>query len=130
MKRTLLLISVISVFAVLCNAQDDAAYMAAMKSMNGAVGAVNTDITAKDGAKAATDAKAVVAIFDTVLSYWTAKKVDDAIGFATTARDAAKAIAASTDSDAQSNSLKTLRGVCTPCHMAHRGGSFGSFTIK
>ena len=124
------MISVISVFAALCSAQDDAAYMAAMKSMNAAVGAVNTDIMAKDAAKAATDAKQLVTIFDTVLSYWTAKKTDDAIGFATTAHDAAKAITTSTDSDAQAASLRTLRGTCGQCHSAHRAGGGGQFTIK
>src|SRR5580658_8208588 len=113
MKRTLLLISVISVFAALCSAQDDAAYTAAMKTVNPSVGAIRAAITAKDNAKVAEEANKLAGTFDTViLAYWTSKKADDAIGFAKTARDDAKAIAAATDSDAQTAALRTLQGVC------------------
>ena len=98
MKRTLLTVFVISVFAALCSAQDDAAYTAAMKSVNASAGgrgggALGAAITAKDTAAAAAEGKKIEAGFDTILAYWKAKKVDDAIGFATTARDAAKTIA-------------------------------------
>ena len=135
MKRTLLLISVISVFAALCSAQDDAAYTAAMKSVNASAGgrgggALGAAITAKDTAAAATEAKKVQAGFETILSYWKAKKVDDAITFATTARDAAKAIADSTDADAQAAARTKLQGTCGACHMAHRGGTPPDFVIK
>jgi mono/diheme cytochrome c family protein len=131
MKRTLLLISVISVFAALCSAQDDAAYTAAMKTVNPSVGAIRAAITAKDNAKVAEEANKLAGTFDTViLAYWTSKKADDAIGFAKAARDDAKAIAAATDSDAQTAALRTLQGVCGQCHTAHRAGGGGQFTIK
>jgi mono/diheme cytochrome c family protein len=130
MKRTLLFISVISVFAGLSLAQDDAAYSAAMKAVNASNRPLRTAITGKDVAAASAEATKMVASFDTVLAYWKAKNVDDAIKLATTAHDAAKTIADAKDADAQAAALATLSGTCGACHMAHRAGSGGAFTIK
>ena len=47
--------------------------------------------------------------FDTILNYWKAKKVDDAITFAKTARDAAKTLADATDADAQAAARTNCR---------------------
>jgi mono/diheme cytochrome c family protein len=135
MKLTILSILAISLFAGLCTAQDDDAYKAAMKSVNASAGgrgggALGAAITAKDTAAAAAEAKKIQAGFDTILAYWTAKKVDDAIAFATTARDAAKTIADSSDADAQAAARMKLTAVCGQCHMAHRGGMPPNFEIK
>jgi mono/diheme cytochrome c family protein len=130
MKRTLLVIFAISVFAALCSAQDDAAYSTWMKSVNPSMMAIRAAIAAKDNAAVATEANKLAATFDSVLSYWTAKKVDDAIGFATAARDGAKKVAAATDSYAQTAALATVNAQCGQCHMAHRGGGRGAFVIK
>ena len=56
--------------------------------------------------------------------------VADAIAFSTTGRDAAKAIAGSSDADAQAANMQKLQGTCGGCHMAHRGGAAPNFTIK
>ena len=135
MKSTLIVISVMTVFAALCVAQDDAAYKTAMKAVNASAGGrgapLRAAITAKDTAAAAAEGGKVAAAFDTILAYWTAKKTDDAIKLATTARDAAKALAAATDSDSQTASLKTLQGTCGQCHSAHRESvGPGQFNIK
>ena len=130
MKRTLFLISVVSVFAALLSAQDDVAYMTAMKTVNPAVRAVNPAITAKDNAAVAAAAKTLVDAFTTINAYWTAKKTDDAIGFSATAKAAASDLASATDSDAQTAALKKLQGTCQPCHAAHRGGMPPTFQIK
>lgn len=134
MKRTLLLISVVTVFAALLGAQDDAAYVTAMKSVaasaNGRMAPLRVAVMNKDVAAAAAEATKVAAGFDTIVAYWTAKKADDAIKFATTARDAAKAIASAKDADAQAASLTTLTMQCGQCHMAHRGGTPPDFVIK
>ena len=130
MKRTLLLISVFSVLAGFAIAQDDAAYATWMKTVNPSVKAIKTAITAKDNAAVATEANKLAATFDSILGYWTAKKVDDAIGFAKAARDGAKAVAAATDSDAQTAALATVSAQCGQCHAAHRAGGGGAFTIK
>src|SRR5580700_9741477 len=135
MKLTILSILAISLFAALCTAQDDDAYKAAMKAVNASAGgrgggALGAAITAKDTAAAAAEGKKIQAGFDTILAYWTAKKADDAIGFATTARDAAKTIANSSDADAQAAARMKLAAVCGQCHMAHRGGTPPNFEIK
>jgi hypothetical protein len=136
MTRTLLLmIAVFSAFAVLGMAQDDAAYSAAMKAVNasaGRGGPLRTAVMAKDVAGAAAEGKKIEAAFDTVVAYWTAKKVDDAVKLATTARDAAKTIADAKDADAQNAAMTTLNMQCGQCHMAHRapGATPGTFTFK
>jgi mono/diheme cytochrome c family protein len=134
MKRTLLTIFMVSAFAALCSAQDDAAYKEAMKSVNAAAGGraapLTAAINAKDTAAAAAEGKKIEAGFDTILAYWKAKNVEDAITLATTARDAAKTIADSTDADAQAAAAQKLRGTCNACHMAHRGGMPPNFEIK
>ena len=104
MKRTLLLLAGCAIFGGICSAQDAAAYSGWMKAVNPSVRAANSAITAKDNAAVATEANKLAVIFDQVLGYWTAKKADDAIKLSTTARDAAKALAAATDSDSQTAS--------------------------
>ena len=134
MKRTLLLISVLSLFAGLMIAQDDAAYKTAMKtvaaSANGRMSPLRVAIMNKDVAAAATEAGKVAAGFEPIIAYWKAKNADDAVKLATTARDAAKAIADSKDADAQAASAMQLNGTCNACHMAHRGGMPPNFEIK
>jgi len=130
MKRTLLTFFVISVFAALCSAQDDAAYTTAMKAVNASNRPLRMAIMAKDTAAASAEATKMVTAFDTILAYWKAKKVDDAIGFATTAHDAAKTIADAKDADAQSAAAMKLNGTCNACHMVHRGGAAPNFEIK
>jgi hypothetical protein len=130
MKRTLLLISVMSVFAVVGSAQDDAVYASWMKTMQPSVMAINAAIAAKDNPTVAAEANKLAATFEQVVGFWTQRKADDAIAFAKTARDAAKTLAAATDPDAQTAALKTVQAQCGQCHMAHRGGGRGAFVIK
>jgi mono/diheme cytochrome c family protein len=130
MKRTLFSVFVISAFAALLSAQDNAAYVTAMKAVNASNRPLRAAITAKDTAAASAEATKIAAAFDTITAYWKAKKVDDAIGFATTAHDAAKAIADAKDADAQAAALPKLSGTCNACHMAHRGGQPPAFEIK
>jgi mono/diheme cytochrome c family protein len=130
MKRTIITIFVVSAFAALLSAQDDAAYTAAMKAVNASNRPLRAAITAKDTAAASAEAAKIATAFDTVLAYWKAKKVDDAIGFATTAHDAARTIADAKDADAQAVALQKLSGTCNGCHMVHRGGAPPNFEIK
>jgi mono/diheme cytochrome c family protein len=130
MKLTLLSILAFSLLAGLCSAQDDAAYSAAMKAVNASNRPLRAAIMAKDTAAASTEATKIATAFDTVLAYWKAKKVDDAIGFATTAHDAAKTIADAKDADAQAAAMQKLSGTCNACHMLHRGGTPPDFVIK
>src|ERR1017187_8478712 len=88
MKRTLLLVFVISVFAAICSAQDDAVYSSWMKTMQPSVMAINAAIAAKDNPTVAAEANKMAATFEQVVGFWTQRKADDAIRFAKAAREA------------------------------------------
>ena len=84
----------------------------------------------KDVAAAAEAGGKLAVTFNDVLAYWQKKDVADAIAFATTARDEARAIADTKDPDVQATDMMKLQQTCGGCHMAHRGGGRGNFTIK
>jgi mono/diheme cytochrome c family protein len=85
---------------------------------------------ASDTAAAATAANNMAAGFDKMVPFWKAKNADDAVKFATTARDAAKAVAAATSIADMQAAARNVNPNCGGCHMAHRDGAPGSFSIK
>ena len=125
MRKACILIVTVATFGVLGVAQDDAQYQAWMKSIPPTVGAIRS---AADNAAAAGDATKLADTFDKVAMFWKAKNVDDAVKFAETARDAAKAIASGTGEKAAN--LQKLQSTCGGCHMAHREGAAPNFKIK
>jgi|HubBroStandDraft_1064217.scaffolds.fasta_scaffold414076_2 hypothetical protein len=125
MHKVCTLIAVFVTFGVLGVAQDDAEYKAWMKSIPPSVGAIRN---AADSAAAAGDANKLADTFGKVAAFWKAKNADDAVQFAETARDTAKAIAAGTGDKAAN--LQKLQGTCGGCHKAHRDGAAPNFTIK
>lgn len=131
MKRTLLLISVLSIFAGFSVAQDDAVYSSWMKSINPSMTAIRSAIAAKDNPTVAAEANKLAGTFEQVSGFWTQRKADDAVGFAKAARDGARALAAATDPDAQNAALATINAQCGSCHRAHRDGGRGApYVIK
>jgi len=129
MFRSTLLITICSLASTVAFGQDDTAYQGYMKAVQPAFGALRTAVMAKDTAGAAAAGTKLAATFNDVLAYWQKKNAADAIKFATAARDAAKAIAASKNADEQAASAMTLQQQCGGCHMAHRMGSGGNFMI-
>jgi hypothetical protein len=125
MRKTFLSVSMLCLFGSLAGAQDDAEYKAWMQSVQPAVRGIRG---AADNAAAAADATKLADTFDKVATFWKARKADDAVKFAETARDAAKAIAAGTGDKAAN--LQTIQGTCTGCHAAHREGAAPNFKIK
>ncbi len=125
MYKTLAVITTLLVFPALAGAQDDAEYANWMKSIQPAMRTIRG---AADTAAAAPDATKLADTFDKVATFWKAKHADDAVKFAETARDAAKAIAAGTGDKAAN--LTAIQGTCAGCHSAHRGGTPPNFTIK
>jgi len=112
--------------AVLAIAQiSDADYKAEMQSIGANITAIRD---AADAAAAAPAAANLVETFTKVAAYWQAKNAPDAVTFAETARDAAKAIA-NGQGDKAANLMK-LQQQCGGCHTAHRAGGRGNFTIK
>ncbi len=126
LARTIFLMSAALAFSTLAGAQDDVQqYKSWMKSLPPSVGAIRN---AADSAAAAPDATKVADTFDKVAAFWTARKADDAVTLAETARDAAKAIASGSGDKAEN--LKKIQGTCGACHSAHREGKAPDFTIK
>ena len=126
MRRPLFLLVIPVVFAALATGQiSDDEFKTLMQS-NGANVAAIRDAT--DTAAAAPAANKLVDTFTKVAAYWRAKNVTDAVTFAESARDAAKAIADG-QGDKAANLMK-LQQQCGGCHMAHRAGGRGNFTIK
>jgi hypothetical protein len=125
MHKTCILIVMLAALGVHGVAQDDAQYQTWMKSVPPTVGAIRS---AADNAAAAGDATKLADTFDKVAAFWKARNADDAVKFAETARDAAKAIVAGSGEKAAN--LQKIQSTCGGCHSAHRGGSAPNFTIK
>jgi hypothetical protein len=125
MRKTCILIAALVTFGVLGMAQDDAQYQTWMKSLPPSVGAIRN---AADNTAAAADATKLADTFDKVAAFWKARNADDAVKFAETARDAAKAIAAG--SGDKTANLQKIQGACGGCHTAHREGAAPNFKIK
>src|SRR5580700_7764722 len=94
MHKPCILIATLAIFGVHGIAQDDAQYQTWMKSVPPTVAAIRS---AADNAAAAGDATKLADTFDKVSVFWKARSADDAVKFAETARDAAKAIVAGGD---------------------------------
>lgn len=115
-------------------AQSDSDLQALMRSNNMTARSLNMDLGAKNADAAATDAKTLVDNMTKVAAYWQAKNVDDAVKFATDAKNgfsqAADLIAAGKLDDAQA-AVRTAQMNCNGCHMAHRArNADGTFSIK
>jgi hypothetical protein len=115
MRRVLLIPGVLSVFAHGLTAQVDPQYQTWMKSMQPSLAAIRN---APDNAALVDAANKLADTFDRVAGYWKAKQTADAVGFAETARDSARAIAAGTG-DKTAN-LEKIQEQCGACHTAHR----------
>ena len=126
MRKCLFLLVTALVIATLAIAQiSDDEFKTLMQSNAADVAAIRD---ATDTAAAAPAANKLVDTFAKVAAYWKAKNVADAITFAQSARDAAKAIADG-QGDKAANLMK-LQQQCGGCHMAHRAGGRGNFTFK
>jgi hypothetical protein len=125
MRIASILIIAFATFSVLGVAQDDAQYQAWMKTMPPTLGAIRN---AADNAAAAADATKLADTFDKVAMFWKAKGADDAVKFAETGRDAAKAIVSGTGEKAAN--LQKIQSTCGGCHTAHREGAAPNFKMK
>ncbi len=125
MRKALLSICCVGIFALPLGAQDDATFQTYMKTVAANFGQVRN---AADNAAAKAPATTLAETFDKVAAFWKAHNAPDAEKLAETARDAAKAIADGTG-DKAANTTK-LQGTCGACHMAHREGTAPNFKIK
>jgi len=133
--RTLYVLGLIGTILVVgAVAQTDSDYQAWMKSNAAAMGSMNKEIAAKDGAAAAADAQKLEANFKQIEEFWKKRGgADDAVNFAMKGQAAAAAVAKDASAgnfDQAAADVKSLQGNCGGCHMAHREGSQGNFKIK
>ena len=91
MRKAPLIAGVLNVFALALSAQVDPQYQTWMKSMQPTLTEIRN---APDNAALVAAANKLADTFDRVAGYWKAKQTTDAVGFAETARDSARAIAA------------------------------------
>jgi len=130
MFRSVLLVAVCASVSVAVLAQDKAQYQPFMRAAQADLGALRMAVMAKN-TKAAQEAGGKLAVtFNNVLAFWQQRNVADAIIFATTARDEARAIADTSDPDVQATDMMKLQEQCGNCHMAHRAGTPPNFEIK
>jgi hypothetical protein len=126
MRKFPFLLVISLAFAALAVAQiSDDEFKTLMQSNAANVAAIRD---ATDTAAAARAANKLVDTFTKVAAYWRAKNVPDAVTFAESARDAAKAMAEG-QGDRAANLMK-LQQQCGGCHMSHRAGGRGNFTFK
>lgn len=118
--------AMVGVFAVSVAAASDKPtenYVAAMKAINMANGALRGHVTAKDYAGIEADAALLKPAAETALKFWQDKKVEDAIGWATAFGKAVTDLdagAKAKNDEAIGTAQKAIGGSCMTCHTAHR----------
>jgi cytochrome c556 len=108
---------------VVANEKPTADYQAIMKSNGSTAMGLGMHIMAKDYAAIAQDAATIKANLARAEAFWTAKKVDDAIGFAKAGGKGAtdlEAAAKAKDDAGITAARMAMNGACGSCHMAHR----------
>ena len=134
MKKHVILPGLLALGMVFCVfAQSDAEYQGYMKNIAATSGKARKAVMEKNGADAAAAGEQLEGIYKQVGGFWSKRGTDDAVQIAkkgeTAAHDLAEAGKAN-DADKMASSMQTINGTCAACHMAHRAGSAGAFTIK
>ena len=94
-----------------------------MKDTNTAAQALRGHVQAKDYDGIAADAAALRKLFADTEAFWTARKVDDAIGFSKTGAKASadlETAAKAKNDDGVATAARAVNGTCMGCHTAHR----------
>jgi cytochrome c556 len=110
-------------FAAGAFADDQADFVAWMKTTGGTVGKLRKEIDAKAFPDAAKDAATLREVFKHVEDYFAKTSADDAVKMAQAAHAAATKLADAAgagDADGAAAGLKAVQGSCGGCHMAHR----------
>lgn len=94
-----------------------------MKDTNTTATALRGHVQAKDYDAIATDAAALKTAFADIEKFWTARKVDDAIGFAKAGGKGAadlETAAKAKNEEGVAAAARAVNGTCMGCHTAHR----------
>jgi hypothetical protein len=101
-----------------------------MKGMQPEVTAVRNAIVAKNNAEVATEGAKLAASFELITDFWQKQHNENALQFAIQARDSAKTVSTATTQIEQILALRKVQEACSSCHLAHRAGKPGSFTLQ
>jgi hypothetical protein len=123
MRLATILVTVFAFCLAGLMAQDELAqYQTWMKTAAGSQKTAMKSVQAKDVAATAAAAKDEAAAFDSIATFWKSKGKDDAVAFASSARDSAKAAAAATTPEDQQAALAKVAPNCQGCHAVYRDG--------
>jgi cytochrome c556 len=120
---TTLAIAGLGVVTLLAAEKPPETYVKLMKDTNAAAQALRGHVQAKDYDAIASDAASLRKLFADAETFWTARKADDAVGFAKTGAKAAadlEAAAKTKNDDAVATAARAVNGTCMGCHTAHR----------
>ena len=119
---------------VRANEKPSESYQKAMKDLAAANMSLRAALPMKDYDTIATNAGTFKASFAVALTFWTAKKADDAMGLAQTGAKAAadlETAAKAKNEEGVQAAARAVGGTCAACHMAHRERlQDGTFEIK
>ena len=124
-SRWLALLGAVSVFGltVFAGEKPPESYVKNMKETNAAAQELRKNLDAKNYEGVATNAATLKTLFANTQSFWEARKMEDAVGFAKGGAKAAtdlEAAAKARNDEAVASQGKTLLATCKTCHDAHR----------
>ena len=113
----------LTVMTVMAAEKPPEAHVKLMKETNTTAAALRNHVQAKDYDAIAADAASLKSAFAEIEKFWTARKADDAIGFAKTgAKGAAdlETAAKAKNEEGVAIAARAVNGTCLGCHTAHR----------
>jgi hypothetical protein len=113
----------VAIVAVSAGEKPPESYVKLMKDTNTAAQSLRGHVPAKDYDAMAADAAALKKLFADTEAFWTARKVDDAMGFAKTGAKAAadlEAAASAKNEEGIATAARAVNLTCQGCHTAHR----------
>ena len=124
-SRWIALLGTLSLFAltVFAGEKPPESYVKNMKDTNAAAQELRKNLDAKNYDAVATNAATLKTLFETTQSFWEARKMEDAVGFAKSGAKAAadlETAAKAKNDEAVASQGKTLLATCKTCHDVHR----------
>ena len=107
---------------VIAMAQEDEAFTAGMKAINGATGALRK-MEKKAGPEAVASAEKIAGVYEEMIGFWRQRNAADAVKASEEGKSAALSLASAAsagDADKAAAAFSTLSGTCKSCHDAHR----------
>jgi cytochrome c556 len=111
------------VMTVMAGEKPPEAHVKLMKDANTTATALRGHVTGKDYDAIAADAAALKPLFADIEKFWTARKADDAIGFAKTGVKSVSDLetaAKAKNEEGVTAAARAVNGTCMGCHAAHR----------